>query len=221
MKILIVEDETVIAEGICAFLEKVGYECLVALDGELAVEYFETQKIDLILLDVMLPKKSGLEVLKEIRKESNIPILMLTALSDDQTQITAFSNLADGYINKPFSLPVLKARIDNLLKKNYYTEEIWCHSDTVVNLKKYTAKIGDKEIKVNPKEIDILKMLIEHEDQALSRGQIIDYVWKESDEIPFDRVVDVYIKELRKKLNLDCIKTVKNIGYKLEGVNKK
>ena len=106
-------------------------------------------------------------------------------------------------------MPVLKVRIDSLIKKNYGHLEKFEYKDLSVNFNSYTAKINDEEI-------DVLKCLLDNNGQVLTRMQIIDYVWKDSEEIPYDRVIDVYIKELRKKLQLDCITTIRNVGYKLE-----
>ena len=141
---------------------------------------------------------------------------MLTAFSDEEYKIDAFSNLADGYIEKPFSLPVLKVRIDSLIKKHFGEIERFDYKNTVVNFTSYTATVNGQHIDINAKELEILKYLLANEGQALTRAQIIDNVWKETEEIPFDRVIDVYIKELRKKLELDCIVTIRNVGYKLE-----
>ena len=141
---------------------------------------------------------------------------MLTAFSDEEYKIDAFTNLADGYIEKPFSLPVLKARIDSLIKKNFGQIEKLEYKNIEVNFTSYTAKINGKSIDINAKELEILKYLLDNEGRALTRTQIIDNVWKETEDIPYDRVIDVYIKELRKKLELDCITTIRNVGYKLE-----
>ena len=141
---------------------------------------------------------------------------MLTAFGDEEYKIDAFTNLADGYMEKPFSLPVLKARIDSLIKKSYRDLEIFEYKGTEVNFTSYTAKVEGVSVDVNAKELEILKCLLDNEGRALTRSQILDNVWKESEEIPFDRVIDVYIKELRKKLRLDCIVTIRNVGYKLE-----
>ena len=116
MKILVVEDDKVIREGICEYLSEFGYEMYEAEDGRKALDIFKDKDINLIILDIQIPLLNGLEVLKEVRKESKIPILMLTAFSDEEYKISAFSSLADGYIEKPFSLPVLKVRIDSLKK---------------------------------------------------------------------------------------------------------
>ena len=205
MKILTVEDDNIIREGISEYLSEFGYTVIQAKDGREALSKFNSD-INLVILDIQIPFINGLEVLKEIRKKSNLPILILTA----------FTNLADGYIEKPFSLPVLKARIDSLIKKNYGHLEKFEYKNLSVNFNSYTAKINGEEIDVNAKELEVLKCLLDNNGQVLTRMQIIDYVWKDSEEIPYDRVIDVYIKELRKKLQLDCITTIRNVGYKLE-----
>jgi len=216
MKILVVEDDKVIREGICEYLSEFGYEMYEAEDGRKALDIFKDKDINLIILDIQIPLLNGLEVLEEVRKESKIPILMLTAFSDEEYKISAFSSLADGYIEKPFSLPVLKVRIDSLIKRYYKEVEKFIYKDLEVNFSSYTAKVKDEFIDVNAKELEILKYLLENEGHVLTRNQIIDNVWKETEDIPFDRVIDVYIKELRKKLKLDCIITIRNVGYKLE-----
>ena len=216
MNLLVVEDDKMIREGICEFLSEFGYKTYQAEDGKQAISIFENNEINLAILDIQLPYINGLEVLKKIRETSDIPAIMLTAFSDEEYKINAFTSLADGYIEKPFSLPVLKVRIESLIKKHYGNNEIFNYKNTEVNFTSYTAKINGKKVDVNAKELEILKYMIENEGQALTRMQIIDSVWKETDEIPFDRVIDVYIKELRKKLELDCIVTIRNVGYKLE-----
>ena len=216
MKILITEDDATIREGICAYLSEFGYEIIEARDGREALFKFESNKIDLVILDIQIPFINGLDVLRKIREKSNLPVLILTAFSDEEFKITAFSNLADGYIEKPFSLPVLKARIDALITKNYEKFEIFRYKDLEINFSNFSAKINNAEAEISAKEIEVLKYLLLNEGRALTRKQILENVWKESENIPFDRVIDVYIKDLRKKFGLDCIKTIRNVGYKLE-----
>ena len=211
MKILVVEDDTLIREGLSEFLSESGYSIIQAKDGKEALEKFNTD-IHLAILDIQIPYINGLDVLKEIRKESDLPVLILTAFSNEEFKIDAYTNLADGYIEKPFSLPVLKARIDALLQK----QDIFAYKNVCVNFKSYTAKIDGKTMDINAKELEILKYLLDNAGIALTRAQILDHVWKDSEEVPYDRVIDVYIKELRKKLGLDCITTIRNVGYKLE-----
>ena len=216
MKILVVEDDKVIREGICEYLSEFGYEMYEAEDGRKALNIFKDKDINLIILDIQIPLLNGLEVLKEVRKESKIPILMLTAFSDEEYKLKAFINLADGYIEKPLSLSVLKVRIESLIKRYYGDVDIFKYNGLEVNFTAYSAKYNNQEIDVNAKEIEILKFLLMNEGHVLTRAQIIDNLWKDTEEVPYDRVIDVYIKELRKKFGLDCIVTVRNVGYKLE-----
>ena len=216
MKILVVEDDKMIREGVCGFLSEFRYNTIEAENGREALSKFEEQDVNLVILDIRIPFINGLEVLKEIRKKSKLPVLMLTAFGDEEYKIEAFSSLADGYIEKPFSLPVLKVRIDSLIERHYNKVERLEYKNTEVNFTSYTAKVDNEKVDVNAKELEILKCLLDNEGYALTREQIIDKVWKETEEPPFDRVIDVYIKELRRKLGLDCIVTIRNVGYKLE-----
>ena len=216
MKILIVEDEDMIREGISDYLADCGYETIQAADGLEALEQFSNHQVALVLLDIQMPKLNGLEVLSEIRKSSQVPVLMLTAFQDEEYKMSAFAALADGYLEKPFSLSLLKVRVDAIFKRYYDTGRIFTYRDTEVDFDSYSAKVSGQEVAVNAKELEILDYLVRNEGRALTRSQIIDAVWKMTDEVPFDRVIDVYIKELRKKLDLDCILTVRNVGYKLE-----
>lgn len=214
MKILVVEDDQMIREGICEYLSEFGYSVIEASDGSEALDSF-SESVNLVILDIQIPFINGLDVLKEIRKKSNLPILILTAFSDEDYKIEAFTHLADGYIEKPFSLPLLKVRVDSLIEKYFGQTEKFEYNDTEVDFTGYTASVNGRTVDVNAKELEILRFLLKNEGQALTRSQIIDNVWKETDDIPFDRVIDVYIKELRKKLELDCIVTIRNVGYKL------
>ena len=216
MKILIGEDEDMIREGISDYLTDCGYETIQAADGLEALEQFSNHQVALILLDIQMPKLNGLEVLSEIRKSSQVPVLMLTAFQDEEYKMSAFAALADGYLEKPFSLSLLKVRVDAIFKRYYATDRTFTYRDTEVDFDSYSATVAGQEVAVNAKELEILDYLVKNEGRALTRSQIIDAVWKMTDEIPFDRVIDVYIKELRKKLDLDCILTVRNVGYKLE-----
>ena len=215
MNILIVEDDTAIREGVAEFLKENEYEVFCAGDGETALEILKSKEIHLALLDIMLPKKNGIEVLKELRTFSELPVIMLTAVTDEETQVQTFDNFADDYICKPFSLILLLKRIEALLRARYKTENTWKYKDAVVDFSGYRATYLGKDAAVTPKEIKLLAVLLENAGQVVSRDQILDRIWGE-EESPFDRVVDVYVKNLRKKLQLDCIITVKGVGYKLE-----
>ena len=179
------------------------------------MELLKNTNIHLALLDIMLPGKSGLEVLTELRTFSDLPVIMLTAITDEEMQVKTFDELADDYICKPFSLILLLKRIEALLRTRYQTESIWKYQETVVDFSGYRATYQGQDAHVTPKEIKLLKVLLDHKGQVVSREQILDQIWNEA-ESPYDRVVDVYVKNLRKKLHLECIVTVKGIGYKLE-----
>ena len=205
-----------IREGVVEFLREFKYEMVEAGDGIEVLKKFN-HEINLVILDIKLPSMSGLEVLRKIREKSRVPVLMMTAFSDEESQIMAFSNLADGFMEKPFSLPVLKARVEALLKKTLGEDlREFNYQETKIDFVSFRAEIAGRPVEVKPKELEILKYLFLNEGRVLKREQIIENVWKESEEIPFDRVIDVYIKELRKKLKLDCIYTVRGVGYKLE-----
>ena len=216
LNLLIVEDELAIREGVREYLSEQGFHVFTAEDGVEALEVFEKESIDLILLDIMMPRKNGFEVLEEVRKTSKVPILMLTALHDEETQVRTFELLVDGFIQKPFSLVVLHKQIEAVLKRYYGEMNVWNYNTTSVNFTSFEARVDGQIVDVTAKELAVLKLLVEHQGQVLSRSQILDHVWATHEDPPFDRVVDVYIKQLRKKLLLDCIVTVKNVGYKLE-----
>ena len=216
MNLMIVEDEAAIREGVSEFLRSRGYVVWEGADGQEALGLFGEVSVDLVLLDIMMPKKNGFEVLAEIRKTSTVPVLMLTAVADEEAQIKTFDLLVDGYIQKPFSLALLAKRIEALLKRHYGEFDIWEYKDSKVNFSSYEATYKGEVADTKPKELAVLKLLLDHQGQVLSRAQILDHVWANQDDPPFDRVVDVYIKQLRKNLGLDCIVTVKNVGYKLE-----
>ena len=200
------------------FLISRGYLVTEVVDGEEAVKKFcesGQSEFDLVILDVMLPKMNGILVLKEIRKRSEVPVLMLTALSDEGTQLASFDNLADDYLCKPFSLLILEKRIEALMRrlKDTQKEEVskWAREGVLVDFLEYKGYLNGVDVDLKPKEVELLKLLIENPKVTLRREQILEELWK--DELPYDRVIDVYIKNLRKKLQIDCIKTVKGVGY--------
>ena len=217
INILIVEDEKEIMEGVSEYLAEVGYSVISAEDGMQAIELFKNNKIDLVILDIMLPKANGFVVLNKIRQESNVPVIMLTAMSDDYTQIMSFDEEADDYITKPFSIIVLHKRIEALLRRGVKVSENkkWCYGDIEIDFEGYSARKNGENIDLKPKEIKLIELLLKYEGKVLTRAQILDNLWR-IEEAPNDRVIDVYIKNIRKKLLLDCIVTVKGIGYKFE-----
>lgn len=217
MKLLVVEDDRDTSEGVCEYFKEEGYEATPAYDGEQALKKASQNCYDLILLDVMLPKLTGLAVLHELRKTSNVPVIMLTAIGDEYTQIASFDGMADDYVTKPFSIVLLGKRVEALLRRGKSGDfpHIWRYQDVTVDFNGYTALGTGGPIDVTPKEINLLRLLVEHRGSVLSRDRILDELWGEDTPV-FDRTVDSYIKNLRKKLRLDCITTVTDVGYKLE-----
>lgn len=215
--ILIVEDDKITNDLIYEYLYDAGHFVYQAYDGAEALELFAKESIELVILDIMLPHINGVQVLKEIRKASTIPILMLTALSDEKTQINSFDALADDYITKPFSMVLLGKRVLALLRRAGKMEEkdIWEYEDVKIDFDGYFAEKDGKPVELAPKEIQLLKILIKNAGRVMTRENLIDGVWG-MDAPLFDRTIDTYIRRIRQKLNLNCITTVKGVGYRFE-----
>ena len=215
--LLVIEDDINTNEAICEYMKSVGHTILSALDGEEGLLLAKEPSIDLVVLDIMLPKIDGMTVLRELRKCSTVPILMLTAIEDEHTQATSFDAEADDYITKPFSMVLLGKRITALLRRSGKNPEILRvqFGDITVDFGGYAAWNQAGRIDLTPKEIELLKLLLEHKGLVLTRSQILDELWGYDAPI-IDRTVDTYIKNLRKKLNLNRIITVKGVGYKYE-----
>lgn len=216
-KIMVVEDNKGTNKAICEYLKSIYHTTFSVFDGPEAIKCFNENELDLIVLDIMLPSTTGLAVLHKIRKESNVPILMLTALDDEYTQSSSFDELADDYVTKPFSMLLLGKRINALLRRSH--KDFLAHTiqlnDVHVDFAGYTAYDNNGKIDITPKELEILKLLVDNKGLVLSRNQILDEIWGDDCEI-IDRTIDAYITNIRKKLKLNCIITVKGVGYKFE-----
>lgn len=215
--LLVIEDDINTNEAICEYMKSAGHTTLSALDGKEGLLLAKEPSVDLVVLDIMLPKIDGMTVLRELRKCSTVPVLMLTAIEDEHTQATSFDAEADDYITKPFSMVLLGKRITALLRRSGKNPEILRvqFGDITVDFGGYAAWNQAGRIDLTPKEIELLKLLLEHKGLVLTRSQILDELWGYDAPI-IDRTVDTYIKNLRKKLNLDRIITVKGVGYKYE-----
>lgn len=206
--LLVVEDDIVTNEAICEYMESAGHTTFSASDGEQGLAMAKSNPVDLVILDIMLPKMTGIEVLKKLRKDCSVPVLMLTALDDEHTQAASFDEQSDDYITKPFSMLLLGKRVTALLRRCGKSPELkqMQFGEVSVDFSGYTASDADGRIDITPKEIDLLKLLVEHKGMVLSRTQILDELWGYDTPI-IDRTIDTYIKNLRKKLRLDCIIT--------------
>ncbi len=215
--ILIVEDDKMTNDVICDYLCDAGHMVYQAFDGTEALKRMEEEEVELVILDIMLPHTNGLQVLKEIRKTSMIPVLMLTALSDEGTQISSFDSLADDYITKPLSMVLLGKRVLALLRRSgkMAGRDLWEYEDIKVDFNGSLAEKAGEPVELAPKEIQLLKLLIRNAGRVMTREKLIDGVWG-LDAPLFDRTIDTYIRRIRQKLNLDCITTVKGVGYRFE-----
>lgn len=214
--ILVIEDDSDIQELIVEFLGSKGYKIDSANDGVEGIKKFKEKEYDLIILDIMMPNLDGHSVCKMIRKNSNVPIIFLTALTEESDQIKGFDLECDDYITKPFSFKLLIKRVEAVLRRTSQTSsDSLIFEDLKLDLNTYTAQIKDDTIELTLKEFNILKTLIEKYPQVVTRESLLDSIWG-YDYYGDTRIVDAHIKNIRKKIVLPYIKTVKGIGYTLE-----
>ncbi|MGG4104098.1 response regulator transcription factor [Paenibacillus lautus] len=214
-KILIVEDDVHISKIIKMNLNIVSYETMEVYDGEAALELVQREKFDLILLDVMIPKLDGFELMKRI-KPYNIPVIFLTARNSVYDKVDGLKLGADDYMVKPFEAIELLARIETVLRRYEKEEQVMAFQNLIVDLDKREVTKQGKVVELTPKEYDLLVVLLKNKNIALSREQFLDKVWG-GDYYGETRTVDMHIKSLRKKLELqDHIKTIYKLGYRLE-----
>ena len=218
-KILVVDDEARMRKLVKDFLTIKGYQVIEAGDGEEAVEIFFQQKdIALILLDVMMPKMDGWEVLKTIRLHSKVPIIMLTARGEERDELQGFDLGVDEYISKPFSPKILVARVEAILRRsNHVVGEVMNVGGIEINKAAHQVTIDGKPIELSYKEFELLTYFVENQGIALSREKILNNVWN-YDYFGDARTIDTHVKKLRSKLGEkgDYIKTIWGMGYKLE-----
>lgn len=215
-KILIVEDEPAIADLIKIELETQGYQCQVAKDGEEGANLIEKNSYALILLDIMLPKVDGYELLEYVKQISDTPIILITAKGSTQDKIKGLKEGADDYITKPFEIGELIARVESVLRRYYKGNEVQKIDNVEINAVARSIKKDGQDIFLTPKEFDLLLLLIQNKNFALYKETIYEKVWGE--DLEFEtRTLDLHIQRLRKKLDWkDKIKTIYKIGYMLE-----
>ena len=218
--ILVVDDEIRMRKLIKDFLVAKGYSILEAEDGEKALEVFEENKnkINLVLLDVMMPKLDGWSVLRQIRQESKVPIIMLTARGEEQDELFGFELGVDEYISKPFSPKILVARVEAILKRTAPdSKELKDYVGVEIDKEGRTVKVDGKLIELSLREYELLTYLVENKDIALSRDKILNNVWN-YDYYGDSRTIDSHIKKIRHKLGKKgkYIKTIRGVGYKFE-----
>lgn len=217
--VLVVEDEKKLLHTLKDFLTINEYRIIQAEDGEQAIEKFKEfmHTIDIILLDIMLPKKNGYEVLKEIRRTSTVPVIMLTAKGAVEDQLEGFESGADDYITKPYTLSIIKVHIEAILKRAGKLKETMEYGDIRLELKSQKVFFKNEYIETTPKEFELLQYFMENQGIVLNRNRILDAVWGYY-YVGDIRTVDTLVKQLRKKIkNTNCIRSVYGVGYVFGG----
>ena len=219
-KVLVVDDESRMRKLVKDFLSKKGFEVLEAGDGEMALDiFYEEKDIALIILDVMMPKMDGWEVCREIRKNSRVPIIMLTARSDERDELLGFELGVDEYISKPFSPKILVARVEAILRRSGQntSDEVIRAGGIVIDKAAHQAIVDGQPMELSFKEFELLTYFLENEGIALSREKILNSVWN-YDYFGDARTIDTHVKKLRSKMGDkgEYIKTVWGMGYKFE-----
>ena len=220
IKILVVDDETRMRKLVKDFLSKEGYAVLEAGDGEEAMDiFYEDKSISLIILDVMMPKMDGWEVLREIREYSKVPVIMLTARTAEQDELLGFELGVDEYISKPFSPKILVARVEAILRRttDAAMDDFISAGGIVIDKSAHVVRIDDVDIELSFKEFELLTYFVENQGIALSREKILNNVWN-YDYFGDARTIDTHVKKLRSKLGDkgEYIKTIWGMGYKFE-----
>ena len=220
--ILIIEDEKAIQNIIKAFLEDAGYTTVLADDGLEGIEQFHKCSPDLVLLDLMLPKIDGFAVCELIRKESSIPVIMLTARDDDDSQIKGFDALADDYITKPFTMPLVMRRIEAVLRRteqgNQTENTVIHYKEISLDIDSFTVLVNGENISLTTREFEILKLLLENQGRVFTRDNLLNTIWG-YDYFGDAKIVNTHIKNIRRKLGVDHIDTIRGVGYKIEKEN--
>ena len=219
IQILVVDDESRMRKLVRDFLQREGYSVLEAGDGMEAMDIFYEQKIDLVILDVMMPRMDGWQTCREIRRDSTVPIIMLTARSEERDELQGFELGVDEYISKPFSPKILVARVGALLKRIYGTDAEEKMEAGGIELDKaaHQVQVDGKSIDLSYKEFELLTYFLENQGIALSREKILNNVWN-YDYFGDARTIDTHVKKLRNKLGDkgNYIKTIWGMGYKFE-----
>ncbi len=219
MRVLVVEDEHSLRRLLKYDLESQGHEVLVVEDGMSAVEIVKKEEVELILLDLMLPKMDGIEVCHEIRKfNTEVYIILLTAIDEEISKLEAFKAGADDYVTKPFSMREIFARMKAASKRFVVKSKALTYQHLTIDLEKHLVFCDDSEVNITFKEFELITYLILNEGKALEREKILERIWG-YDYLGETRVVDIYIHKIRDKLQLESyIKTVRGVGYMLRSL---
>lgn len=217
-KILVTEDEPEIRELLSNYLTHEGYEVSLAEDGVEAVSIFSKGNFDLVILDIMIPKIDGFGVCEVIKNQSDVPVMFLSALSDDASQIKGYDLMADDYMTKPFSMPIFLRKVNALLRRNDNTpvkrDNVITCGDIVIDTDTMEVKVKGEEIELTAREFDLLLTLAKNPGRVYTREILLDLLW-DYDSLVDERIVDSHIKNLRHKMGGDYIETVRGRGYRI------
>ena len=216
-RILVIEDEVSIQNILRIFLEDAGYQVTLADDGMDGIAAFHKDSFDLVLLDIMMPRLDGYSVCEMIRNESSTPVILLTALDDEDNQMKGFNLLADDYITKPFSMPLVLKRMEAVLRRARPGEKssVLVYQNVQLDTENYKVFVEGKEITLTAREFDILRLLMENQGRVFTREQLLDIIWN-YDYLGDDKIINTHIKNIRKKLGVDCIETIRGVGYRID-----
>lgn len=218
-RLLVVEDEPDIRELLMNYLSNEGYQVVSASDGVEAIDLFSKENYDLVILDIMMPKIDGFGVCEVIKKQSNVPVIFLSALNDDKTQIKGYDLMADDYITKPFSMPIFLRKVKALLRRSNSAEirqdEVLVCGDIIINPDTMSVTVKGKDVVLTSREFDILLTLAKNPGRVYSREMLLNLLW-DFNSLVDERIVDSHIKNLRHKIGDDYIETVRGRGYKID-----
>jgi two-component system response regulator VanR len=218
-KLLVVEDEPEIRDILNNYLTNEGYEVVLASDGVEAISLFAGGSFDLVILDIMMPKIDGYGVCEVIKKQSDVPVIFLSALNDDKSQIKGYDLMADDYVTKPFSMPIFLRKVNALLRrsdsaKTRHDKVLIC-GDIIINSDTMSVTVKGKNIELTSREFDILLTLAKNPGRVYSREMLLNLLW-DFDSLVDERIVDSHIKNLRHKIGGDYIETVRGRGYRID-----
>lgn len=216
-RILVIEDEASLQNILRIFLEDAGYQVTLADDGMDGIAAFHKDSFDLVLLDIMMPRLDGYSVCEMIRNESSTPVILLTALDDEDNQMKGFNLLADDYITKPFSMPLVLKRMEAVLRRARSGEKssVLVYQNVQLDTENYKVFVEGKEVTLTAREFDILRLLMENQGRVFTREQLLDIIWN-YDYLGDDKIINTHIKNIRKKLGVDCIETIRGVGYRID-----
>lgn len=219
--ILIIEDEKSIQNILKAFLEDAGYHVTLADDGMAGITSFHKSTYDLVLVDIMMPKLDGYTVCEMIRNEGDTPVILLTALDDEDSQMKGFDLLADDYITKPFSMPLVLRRIEAVLRRTKNAEansNILTYREIQLDTENYKVFVSGQEVILTAREFEILRLFMENQGRVFTREQLLDIIWN-YDYTGDDKIINTHIKNIRRKLGVECIETIRGVGYRIDKEN--